>query len=686
MVRQVEGGQVRYVVRVGTTGKYLRIGEAEHAILSLLDGTRTLAQVCTGTMAARRERIEPGDVLDFVRRMRTAGVVEPTAAGKNLLLVEKARQRRAERRFAGRIGSLFYFRAKLFDPDRLLDRMVGPLRFFFTRGFVAVAAVLVLVAAWIVAARWPEVRAGWGGLFTTTGGAGVNLLAAWITALLVVTVHEFGHGLTCKHYGGEVHEMGVLLMFFQPCFYCNVNDAWTFESRAAKLWVTAAGGFIETVLGAACVILWALTEPGSAVHGLAYVVFTISLTSTLLFNMNPLIKLDGYYLLADLLRVENLRDRSYRHVGWVVRHVLMGLPAERVARDPGEARLFLVYGVLSMLYMASLLLSILGLLVLAAFGGARVGIFSLLLLGSLAFLMLRGPIGRILRTVSETATSRRATLLAPRTLLLAGAGLAGLVLLACVLPWTPVSAGIGTVEPAASAEVLNPVRGRVVEVLVRDGQEVAAGTPLFRMEAPEEALLAREARARAQAERREALRLRERGDAAAAAARERTADAEEGRAADVEDRLRRLVVSSPAAGTVLAPNLRDLEGALIERRDGEVFRVGVLTRVRVRVSFPAADLAGVEPGREAEVRLEGAPGEPLRGKVVAVSRQNVARAGTGEEAEPVPHWDVVVEAENPGRRALPGMTGKVSIRLARTTVAGALGAWLRRTFRADLWM
>ena len=127
---------------------------------------------------------------------------------------------------------------------------------------------------------------------------------------LATTCHEFAHGLTCKHYGGDVHEVGLLVMFFTPCFYCNVSDAWLIPEKRKRLWITAAGGYCDLCLWALAVFAWRLSDPQGLVNYLAWVVVTVC-AARVLFNFNPLLKLDGYYLLSDWLELPNLRQRSW---------------------------------------------------------------------------------------------------------------------------------------------------------------------------------------------------------------------------------------------------------------------------------------------------------------------------------------------------------------------------------------
>src|SRR5262249_52104990 len=195
------------------------------------------------------------------------------------------------------------WRQSLFDPDRLFTWLAPRLWFFWTPMFLIVSAGCILWAALLL----------WMNRYEMVGQVAQawrwqTVALVWLTLLVVTTGHEFAHGLTCKHYGGEVHEVGFLLLLLMPCFYCNVSDAWLFREKSKRLWVTLAGGYFELFLWALAVFAWRLTLPGTLLHHMAFVVVSVCGLQTL-FNGNPLVKLDGYYLLSDWLEIPNLQQR-----------------------------------------------------------------------------------------------------------------------------------------------------------------------------------------------------------------------------------------------------------------------------------------------------------------------------------------------------------------------------------------
>src|SRR5262249_25651903 len=155
-------------------------------------------------------------------------------------------------------------------------------------------------------------------------------------------LHEFAHALTCKHFGGEVHEMGFMMMYLQPAFYCNVSDAWLFPEKSKRLWVDFAGPYFELFLWALATLTWRLTDGDTGIHHAALVLVAITGLRTFL-NFNPLIKLDGYYLLSDYLGMPNLRKRSFAYVGGLLRRI-GGRKPSAVEVSARERRIFLLYG------------------------------------------------------------------------------------------------------------------------------------------------------------------------------------------------------------------------------------------------------------------------------------------------------------------------------------------------------
>jgi len=261
---------IGFVVKDPATGRFFRLKEVEHFIAVQLNGSTHLE--------AARQSVEKkfgvtftGETLEhFVQTLGRLGLLEKDGANS-----EAARENPRTVR-----GSLLYLRFKAFDPDRLLNRLVKKARFLFTPHFLVLSAAVILVGIGITVINWGEIGQDIRRLYHFRA-----LFFAWLTIFLVIVAHEFAHGLTCKHFGGEVHEIGFMLLYLQPAFYCNVSEAWLFPENSKRLWVTFAGAYFEIFIWALATMTWRLTEPDTWVSFLALVVMATWLLGFVVLNL-----------------------------------------------------------------------------------------------------------------------------------------------------------------------------------------------------------------------------------------------------------------------------------------------------------------------------------------------------------------------------------------------------------------
>ena len=322
--QQTAKGEI-HVIKDPLSGEFYRLGEAEWFITRRLDGETPLDVVRESAEERFGATLRAGTLDAFIRTLDKAGLLEGAAKKRS------GRRRRMR-------GGLLYARAALFDPDRLLGRLAPRLWFFFTPAFVVLSAVVIVLALAATIGNWSTIAQDLAGLYRLSA---IPLVLA--VAFVVGSAHELAHGLTCKRLGGEVHEIGFMLIYFQPALYCDVSDAWMFPERSKRLWVGFSGPYFEMFLWALATLAWRVTDAATWINSLALIVMTVSGLKTL-FNFNPFIKLDGYYLLSDVLDLPNLRSKSFRHVGGLVER-LFGVPARRDDGIlPGERRVYLFYG------------------------------------------------------------------------------------------------------------------------------------------------------------------------------------------------------------------------------------------------------------------------------------------------------------------------------------------------------
>ncbi len=331
--RQEQRGTVYFVVKDPRARRFFRFKEPEEFIIRHLDGTHSPEAIQKKFREQFGADLTTKDLAAFISRLAQFDLLEETSRPGHF----------PPRR------SLLYLRFKVFDPDRLLNWLAPRTRPFFTSSFLWLSAALVLMAMILTLLHSEEIARETPQLLM-----GSSLLLIYLTIFGIGFTHELAHGLTCKRYGGEVREMGFMLLFFIPAFYCNVSDSWLFPKKRQRLVVLFAGAYWQVVLWAVATVIWRVTAPETAPHLIALIVMATCGVHTL-FNLNPLIKLDGYYLLSDYLEIPNLRAKAFGYLVARIRSIL-----GTTARNTGEVsrrerRIYLVYGLLAGAYSIFLL-------------------------------------------------------------------------------------------------------------------------------------------------------------------------------------------------------------------------------------------------------------------------------------------------------------------------------------------
>ena len=547
--RQMYRGEAWYLLIDAANGRQQRLNRSAYELIGRLDGRTSVNHAWTMLLKNFGEQAPTqGEIVGILARLAESGLLQLADAPQNVEL-PRLSARRARRRRAW-VNPLAV-PMPLFDPSGLLARLEPVAHRLFHPAALAIWAAVVVFGALAVHAEWEALRSHAAAHLTSA----YYLTLAWICYPLIKGLHELAHALAVRRWGGEVHEMGVTLLFFTPAPYVDASAANGFRGRWQRAAVSAAGIMAELALAAAAVFAWLAFEPGT-LRDMAFVTLFLCGASTVLFNANPLVRFDGYHLLCDLLELPNLAVRS--HAYWM-HLVLRGLGAADAASapliTPGERKWLLLYAPASAAYRIALALA----LTLWMGGKSQwLGwLAGVLLFAFLIALPAWGMVRAIVAAVPEGRPRRRAAL--------AGAAASAATLafaLGVPLPSTVVVQGV--VRPPEHALIRAESEGFVEQVLAQEGQAVEAGTPLVLLAEPalraeHESLLWRVQALQAE---QHSLLLTDPAQAKNAVEELGRVRAELERA---EERISHLTVRSKAAGRLVLPRSDDLPGAYVAK-------------------------------------------------------------------------------------------------------------------------
>lgn len=708
-------GQTYYVLKDPVRLRYFRLKEREYFLVSRLDGRHTLEDVRVAVERRYRPvRVRLEEVEAFARQLITDGLAHPAAVRASEQLLKRRRQFQNQQR-RNLLVNLLSLRVPLCDPDRHLGRLAHLLRGILSRAFLVIGTVFILAALLLVTVHFGQLHArlpGAGEFFRLR-----TVFYLWAAVAVAKVLHELGHGLSCKAFGGEVHEMGLMLLCLAPCLYCDVSDAWTFPSKWRRMFVGFAGMYVELLLAAVATFVWWYTPDTLLINRLCLGLMIVCSINTLTLNGNPLLRYDGYYILADYLEITNLHGRSREALLEVAMSAGLGIPVREETRHAPMQRLGLaafaaasiVYrwvvsiGMVWFLYQFlkpyRLAGSLVPLAIAATLIGATVGMY---------------------RTVVAARQRGRFTEMKPARCILAGSGLLMLLTGLFLLP-LPIGhlrkTGLLAFHEDAAVAVRPAVPGVLARVYVREGQRVEAGELLaeFHNRELEDAYAEEQAADSVRAVQRSLLAgaeqpsLESNAEARAAmrvvlAASEQNRGAH--RTAHYRQLLNRLQLRAPRAGVVIGlPDAREI-GRLWSASEEKPFCIiGDPGRLCVTVPLTASELRRLREDQEQHVATQmvmavpGCPGMRPACRILQVPQAEAesvpsalaaplggpveVRADGAERPRPVtPQFLVKAEVLQTKPAAGPGMLVPVVIRCRWQTGA----TWLWEMFSGSVGM
>ena len=465
IVRHQYRGQTWYVLDDPSTQRYHRFTTDSHLPIGLMDGRRTVQEIWE--IACERlgdNAPTQDDMIVLLGQLNAADVLDcdvPLDVRELLTRYDREQMKKWQQRAA----SVFSWKIPLFDPERFLQATLPMVRPLFSWGGAVLWLAVVVPAVALVAIYWTDLSNDFLGRTLSPQSA----LIVWFVFPFLKALHELGHAYAVKVHGGEVHDMGVMVLVVTPVPYVDASAASAFPGKWHRVLVGAGGMLVEVFLAAIAVYVWVAAEPGLP-RAIAYNVIAIAGISTVLFNANPLLRFDGYHILVDAIEIPNLRQRATTYFQYLVERYGFGRrDAEPTSASPGERRWFVGFSVLSFLYRVLVTVGILMFLASTYFWLAVI----LGTIATIAWILL--PVARGIHFLAMSPRLRgvrfRAVAATTAALLLA------LALLFVPMPFRTMTEGV--VWLPEESYVRPETEGFVERVVAASGSVVKAGDPLM---------------------------------------------------------------------------------------------------------------------------------------------------------------------------------------------------------------
>lgn len=612
--RQHYRDRLWYVFRDPSNNQFFRVDESAYRFVAMLDGQRSVAEVWEACNQQLGDAAPTqGEAIQLLGQLYTSNLIHADLPADAAGMFDRYKKRMS-RQVRGYLMNILFARVPIFDPDRLLERWVPLVGWVFGPVGIVCWFVLLMVGLWSVSGRTTE-------LFDQGSNvlAPANLPYLYIAFAVIKLIHEMGHGFSVKYFGkkekvsSEVHTIGLMLMVLTPVPYVDASSAWAFRSRWRRAFVGAAGMYVELAVAAIAAIVWSRTAATHPAHAIAYNMMFIASVSTLLFNANPLIRFDGYYILSDLAELPNLYQRSKDYLYYLVKRYVYGVRNPRnPAHTGGERAWFLGYGLLSAAYRiflgATIVLYVAGQLFFVGMAMAVLAVVTFLVV----------PWGKWFKYLVSSPELQRTRGRA------VGISFAAVALAAFFVGGVPVpdrDRAAAIVEPDGLQRVYAGGDGFVVEVAATGSEVWAGGTAVLVGENLELDAKRKEAAGQLQqltSRYRTALSQ----DVAVAQALRSQIEAQREIIARIDQQIEDLAPFATIDGVWVSPDADRFPGAFV-RRGQEIGLVANLDALVVRAAadqFLGPRLKSSEAaGQRVEIRSPGCPGVHYSGTIERVS-------------------------------------------------------------------
>ena len=725
-------GETSWIIKDPVALKYFRMREAEYEVFRMLDGSATLGDLQSRLVDRfPQKRYRNHQLQTLIESFHAQGLLVTGAAGQAGPL-ERRRRKQRNQRVIGTLQSIVSIRFPGVDPERFLAWLYSKVGWAFSRVAVALCLLIIISAAMLVVTHWAEFQARLPGFEQFFGVS--NLLLMALMLIGTKTIHELGHGLVCKHFDGECHEMGFMMLVLTPAMYCDTSDSWVLPNKWHRIAIGAAGMWVELVLASICTFVWWYTHPGW-LHYVCLNLMFLCGVSTFLFNINPLLRYDGYYMLSDFLEIPNLsKQASLALINQLRVHCLGMDPLP--SRMPTRSQLtFAVYSVASFCYRWLVILLIFLFLtkVFEPYGLEAIGYLAI----SISIVgMIVIPLFKLIRYFGVPGRLRCVKRIRAAVSAVVIAGIVGGV---SMFPLPHHVTADFVIKPSGTQSVVVDWPGTLVEVPIRYGDSVARGDLLAQLENPELELSIAGLEMRCAS--LEAMLKSNRG-AQTRSLQPSHALQLAGRIGEIRAELEsrknqlaihyqlrsRLTLKADRSGVVIPPpntistpgdevTLAKWSDRPLDPENGSAFLdrktlvcyVGDPNRMTAMLAIPQEEIRFLRPGQKVTLKLNSYRGQRFSGEVTLVSNVRLVEiprelsatnggpiatapqssgsgasgSGTGGSESPlVPTFEAEVRFEqNSGLVLLPGMKGKARVQVGRRSPAERLYRYLAARFR-----
>ncbi len=698
---QTQRGRRFTVIKSPLTLTYFRLPSEHYAAAREFNGKRTLGEVTTLLESHPYWRSLPkeeaiSELSQLATQLAGGGLLHlpgTSATARSRHIHAQVKRRKLEQI----VGKVLYFRKPLIDPDKLLAKILPCFSWVYTRTAGWSFLILLILTAWMLLDNREELSSQAVNFFTLS-----NLFLSWILFMGVKIIHEFGHGLTCKRYGGEVHEMGFLFILLTPYLYCDVSDSWMVASRARRVAVTAAGIAAELFLACMAAWLWHILQPGLG-RQLCFNTMIICSVSTILFNANPLMKFDGYYIMTDLLEIPNLRQKGNSVVAGFFSRLLGVPPTREVVSEYEKSLLFGFYAVAAYLYGWWITFHIAAVVFdkLEPYG---LGFLSRSYVGLFLFVSVALPAWRLAQGLRKNPISMNhfRTTQAKWAL----ATFAALLLL-LLLPWRPNIQSMAVIEFSTLEQITPGQAGLLEKWYVHEGERVTPGEKLAELTSPSLNNALNQAKLEKEADEvqwRAALDSSDEQIRLAASTWQKSSQEVGDRLLSLEEQISDLTVRSTQSGIVSMPQMDHLVGQYFSK-GRLLLQIGDDRTFHTILPLSEKQARQVKPGDPVVVRLKAYPGRRMSGHLLTVPSSSAeefstpimastlggdfpSEAGKNPGTLPrpaIPCYEAIAVLDPVAEPLRPGMTGKASIAIRPTRLGGWLGEtlldWLNPSLR-----